>query len=89
MSRHSLRDLSLSNADCRPDRGIGDVPRRPNLPYADAHMKDVVLALLHLAVMGAKLSHRGGVRAVLAENLLLKQQLILSMANSKSLSSPA
>jgi hypothetical protein len=52
-------------------------------------MKDVVLALLHLAVMGAKLSHRGGVRAVLAENLLLKQQLIVSMANSKSLSSPA
>ena len=29
------------------------------------------------------------VRAVLAENLLLKQQLIVSMANSKSLSSPA
>ena len=68
---------------------LGNVPRRPNLPYADAHMKDVVLALLHLAVMGAKLSHRGGVRAVLAENLLLKQQLIVSTANSKSLSSPA
>jgi hypothetical protein len=43
---------------------LGNVPRRPNLPYADAPMKDVVLALLHLAAMGAKPSHRGGVRAV-------------------------
>ena len=33
-------------------------------------------ALLHLAVMTAKLCRPGGVRAVIAENLLLKHQLI-------------
>src|SRR3982074_2886976 len=40
-------------------------------------MKDLLLALLHLAVMTAKLVGPGGVRAVIAENLLLKQQLIV------------
>jgi putative transposase len=36
-----------------------------------------VLILIHLAVMTAKLYGRGGVRAVIAENLVLKQQLIV------------
>jgi transposase InsO family protein len=40
-------------------------------------MKDFLLTLLHLAVMTAKLCGPGGVRAVIAENLLLKQQLIV------------
>jgi Uncharacterized protein conserved in bacteria C-term(DUF2220) len=40
-------------------------------------MKDLLLALLHLAVMTAKLCGPGGVRAVIAENLLVKQQLIV------------
>jgi transposase InsO family protein len=40
-------------------------------------MKDVLFALLHLTVMAAKLCRPGGVRAVMAENLLLKQQLIV------------
>jgi hypothetical protein len=40
-------------------------------------MKDLLLILLHLAVMTAKLCGPGGVRAVIAENLLLKQQLIV------------
>ena len=40
-------------------------------------MKDLLLALLNLAVTVAKLCRRGGVRAVIAENLLLKQQLIV------------
>jgi hypothetical protein len=39
-------------------------------------MKDFVLILLHLAVMVAKLSGPGGVRAVIAENLLLNGALI-------------
>ena len=39
-------------------------------------MKDLLLPLLHLAVTAAKLCRPGGVRAVIAENLLLKQQLI-------------
>src|SRR6266852_3893071 len=39
-------------------------------------MKDLLLTLIHLAVMTAKLCGPGGVRAVIAENLLLKQQLI-------------
>lgn len=45
--------------------------------YADARMRHVLLSLLHLAVMAAKLCGPGGVRAVIAENLLLKQQLIV------------
>ena len=40
-------------------------------------MTDLLLALLHVAVMSAKLCGPGGVRAVIAENLLLKQQLIV------------
>jgi hypothetical protein len=40
-------------------------------------MKDLLLTLLHLAVTAAKLCGPGGVRAVIAENLLLKQQLIV------------
>ena len=40
-------------------------------------MKDLLLTLFHLAVMTAKLCGPGGVRAVIAENLLLKQQLIV------------
>jgi hypothetical protein len=38
---------------------------------------ELLLTLLHLAVMTAKLRGPGGVRAVMAENLLLKQQLIV------------
>ena len=40
-------------------------------------MKDLLFPLLHLAVTAAKLCRPGGVRAVIAENLLLKQQLIV------------
>src|SRR3982074_2322073 len=40
-------------------------------------MKDLLLTLFHLAVMTAKLCGPSGVRAVIAENLLLKQQLIV------------
>jgi putative transposase len=47
------------------------------LTYADPHMRDLLLALLHLAVVTAKLCRSGGGRAVMAENLLLKQQLIV------------
>jgi len=40
-------------------------------------VRDFLLTLLHLAVVTAKLCTAGGVRAVIAENLLLKQQLIV------------
>ena len=40
-------------------------------------MKDLLLTLLHLTVMTATLCGPGGVRAVIAEHLLLKQQLIV------------
>src|SRR5262252_1608286 len=40
-------------------------------------MRNVLLSLLHLAVVAARLCGPGGVRAVIAENLLLKQQLIV------------
>jgi hypothetical protein len=48
-----------------------------HLAYAARTMKDFLLAVLHVAVMTAKLRGPGGVRAVIAENLLLKQQLIV------------
>ena len=41
------------------------------LTYADSRMKGLLLTLLHLAAMTAKLCGPGGVRAVIAENLLL------------------
>jgi hypothetical protein len=47
------------------------------LLYAGARVKKLLLTLLHLAVVTAKLCGPGGVRAVMAENLLLKQQLIV------------
>jgi hypothetical protein len=40
-------------------------------------MQELLLTLLHLAVTTAKLCGPGRVRAVIAENLLLKQQLIV------------
>jgi hypothetical protein len=47
------------------------------LSYADPQMRNLLLALLHLAVVTVKLCGAGGVRAVIAENLLLKHQLIV------------
>src|SRR3954471_18589344 len=40
-------------------------------------MSDFLLALLHLAVTTARLGGPGGVRAIIAENRLLKHQLIV------------
>jgi transposase InsO family protein len=40
-------------------------------------MRSLLLTLLHLAVVAARLCGPGGVRAVIAENLLLKHQLIV------------
>ena len=45
--------------------------RGRRLTYADPQMRNLLLALLHLAVVSAKLCGAGGVRAVMAENLLL------------------
>ena len=47
------------------------------MAYAVSRMKDLLLTLLHLTVMTATQCGPGGVRAVIAENLLLKQQLIV------------
>ena len=40
-------------------------------------MKNLLITVLHVAVVTAKLCGPGGVRAVIAENLVLKQQLIV------------
>ena len=40
-------------------------------------MKDIIYLLLHLLTTTAKMIQPGGSRAVIAENLLLKQQLII------------
>jgi hypothetical protein len=57
--------------------GSGNVAWHPASDYPDSRMKDLLLTLLHLAVVTAKLCGPGGVRAVIAENLVLKQQLIV------------
>ena len=70
--------MSVSNCQFSrrfPDRATLRGARR--LTYADSRMKDLLLTLLHLAVVTAKLCGPGGVRAVIAENLVLKQQLIV------------
>jgi hypothetical protein len=62
---------------------LGKIQQRGNVAgnsapdYAVSRVKDLLLTLLHLAVWTAKLCGPGGVRAVIAENLLLKQQLIV------------
>ena len=40
-------------------------------------MKDIVILLVHLLTTVAKLLGPGGTKAVIAENLLLKQQLLV------------
>ncbi len=40
-------------------------------------MKDVIFLIFHLVTTMAKLLQSGGSRAIIAENLLLKQQLII------------
>jgi hypothetical protein len=46
------------------------------LAYDDSHMREFLLILLDLAVTAAKLCAPGGVRAVIAENPVLKQQAV-------------
>ena len=36
------------------------------LPYADTHMRNLLLSLLHLAIVAARLCGPGGVRAVMS-----------------------
>ena len=70
--------LCLSNGEfSRRIQDSGKLRGAPRLTYADPHMRNLLLALLHLTIMTAKLRGPGGGRAVLAENLLLKQQLIV------------
>src|SRR5262249_51852657 len=56
---------------------FGNVALLRLLAYADAHMRNLLFTLLHLAVVAARLCRPGGIRAVIAENLLLKHQLIV------------
>lgn len=46
-------------------------------PHADARMTNILLNLLHLAVVTAKLCGPGGVRAVVVENLPRQLRKIL------------
>ena len=47
------------------------------LSYADSSMTTLLLTLIHLAVATATMCGPGGVRAVIAENLVLKHQLLV------------
>jgi hypothetical protein len=40
-------------------------------------MKDLVILLIHLLTAVARLLGRGGAKALVAENLLIKQQLLI------------
>src|SRR5688572_13354069 len=46
-------------------------------------MKELLLTLLHLAIITAKLCGPGGVRAVIAENLLLKEQQLIVLRRAR------
>ena len=62
---------------------LGKIQRRRNVArnaaseYAVSRVKGLLLTLLHLAVVIAKLRFPGGVRAVIAENLQFKHQLLV------------
>ena len=47
-------------------------------------MKDMLLLLVHLLTTIAKLLGPGGARAVVADSLLLKQQLIINRSRRRS-----
>jgi hypothetical protein len=55
----------------------GNVARNLAPDDAVSRVKELLLTLLHLAVVTAKLCGPGGVRGVIAKNLLRKQQLIV------------
>jgi hypothetical protein len=61
--------------DTAPQGETDIVPTRA--PTSDRHMPNLLLALLHPAVVAAKLGGSDSVRAAVAENLLLTQQLIV------------
>src|SRR5262249_40700645 len=46
-------------------------------PTLTAPMRNLPLTLLHAAIVAAKLCGPGGIRSVIAENLLLKHQLLV------------
>ena len=56
--------------------GLGNVACRPP-SHADSCMKNLLIIVLRFSVVTAKLCGAGGVRAVIAENLVLKRQLIV------------
>ena len=71
-ARCRFRNLWVSN--CEFSRGFPDWATLRGawpLAYADSRMKDFLLILLHLGVVAAKLCGHGGVRSVMAENLVL------------------
>jgi hypothetical protein len=73
-------DTTVCVSNCQFSRRIQDwatLRCARCLTYAISRMMNLLLIFLHVAVMTAKLCGPGGVRAVIAENLLLKQQLIV------------
>ncbi len=64
--RNSLEKGTLRNLDARYQ-----------LTLTCASMKDIVILLAHLLTTVAKLLGPGGAKTLIAENLLLKQQLLV------------
>jgi hypothetical protein len=76
-----LRILALN-------QGSRNVARRQRSYDAYGPVRNLLLVLLHLAVTAAKLCGPGGVRAVIAENLVLKQQAARSAPRSPTGTQP-
>ena len=53
------------------------MPHEFRLDYDSAAMRDLLVLFVHLAVTTVRLVRPGGARAILAESLLLKQQLLI------------
>ena len=67
-------ELPILSAESRIEARFGGAR---GLTYSEPHMRNLLLARLHLAVMTAKLCGSGGVRAAMAENLQFEKQLIV------------
>ena len=73
-----MQSLSISNYLLSPEHSNYDslVPKRV-LQYPSLSMKDLLLLLAHLLSTIAKLLGPGGPKSVVAQSLLMKQQLLI------------
>jgi putative transposase len=78
VERKRKNNLSLANDNfsCENKR-LRDLVADSDRPYPGFPMKDLIVLLINLMATLAKLMGPGGVKAVIADSLLLKQQLLV------------